>query len=143
MARFSFTAPTTLTSTDALSYLADMRNAKTCDPSISSVTRLDDGDIRVGSSFRVILSFSGRELDLTYHVTELTPGRSVTLRADSPLFVSQDIVRISEGPSGVEVAYEATLTGRGLARALDPFFHLSINHFGRQAAPHLRAALQP
>ena len=143
MARFSFTGPTTLSAADALTYLADMRNAKTWDPSISSVERLDNGDLRLGSSFRVILSFSGRDLDLTYHVTELTPGQSVTLRADSPLFISQDVVRISEGDSGVSVHYEATLTGRGFARVLDPFFHLSINHFGRQAAPHLRTALQP
>ncbi len=143
MARFSFTAPSTFSAGDALAYLADMQNAKSWDPSISSVERLDDGDLRLGSSFRVILSFSGRDLDLTYHVTELTPGQSVTLLAESPLFISQDVVRISEGDSGVNVHYEATLTGRGFARALDPFFHLSINHFGRQAAPHLRVALQP
>ena len=143
MARFSFSAPSTLTATDALAFLADMRNAQSWDPSISSVTRLDDGEIRLGSAFRVILSFSGRNLDLTYHVTEWRDQESVTLRAESPLFISEDIVRISDEGGLVTVNYEATLTGRGWALALDPFFHLSINHFGKQAAPHLRAALQP
>jgi len=138
MAKFHFRATTSKSTSDVVEFFADMTNAASWDPSISSVVRLDEGPVAQGSSFRVTLGFLGRDLVLTYRVTTLTADR-VVLRAETGLFVSEDTVDVaSSGTGTTTLVYEARLAGKGAAALLDPFFRLSINHFGKQAGEQLR-----
>lgn len=140
MATFHFEAATPKAALEVFPFFADMTNAQTWDPSISSVVRLDEGDIAQGSSFRVTLRFLNRDLVLTYRVVALEPGARVVLRAETGLFVSEDTIKVStlNGPL-TTVVYEARLIGKGAAALLDPLFKLSINHFGKQAGAKLRS----
>jgi hypothetical protein len=121
-------------------YLATMTNAQAWDPSISSVVRLDEGPVQLGSSFRVTLGFLGRNLVLDYVVAAFEPTSRVVLRAETGLFVSEDTIAVTSLSNGeTQLDYQARLAGKGFAAILDPLFKLSIGHFGRQAGAKLRA----
>jgi len=133
MAIFKFTGTTDKSVDEVFAYLADMTNAKEWDPSISSVERLDSGELGEDSSFRVTLGFLGRDLVLDYHVRGFDPPRGLVLRAESGVFISEDTVRVSTENGRTRLDYEARLSGKGVLALLDPLFRLSINHFGKQA----------
>lgn len=139
MATFHFTATTGRLSPEVFDFFADMTNAQSWDPSISSAVRLDEGPVREGSSFRVTLGFLGRDLVLDYHVVVFESPSRVVLRAETGLFVSEDTVKVTDlGDGRTRVEYEAILRGKGVTAVLDPLFKLAINHFGKQAGVVLR-----
>jgi len=139
VARFRFRATSFRPRSELLDFFADMTNAQSWDPSISSVARVDSGDVTFDSSFKVTLGFLNRELELTYHVTRLEPGSVVVLRAETGLFISEDTITVASLDGGITaLQYEARLVGKGAAALLDPFFKLSIDHFGKQAGAVLR-----
>jgi uncharacterized protein YndB with AHSA1/START domain len=78
-------------------------------PTMEQVDRLDDGELRAGSSARV------RQPNLperTWTVTEVTPGRSFTWAHDSRgLRLSADHVIVGERDGGVEVLLTFSMTG--------------------------------
>ena len=133
MALFKFTGTTDKSVDEVFNYLADMTNAREWDPSISSVTRLDSGDVAEGSSFRVTLGFLGRDLELDYFVRNFDPPHGLVLRAQSALFISEDTVTLSTRDGRTLLDYQARLSGKGVLAILDPLFRLAINHFGKQA----------
>ena len=139
MATFHFAADTSKTPDEVFRFLADMRNAPTWDSSITSVVRLDEGEMHSGSAFRVTLGFLGRPLVLEYVISNFEAPHRVVLRAESLLFVSEDVIVIAPMVAGTtRVTYQASLVGRGAAAVLDPVFKLSINHFGKRAGAKLR-----
>ncbi len=137
MATFTYHGKTTRPAPEILAFFADMTNAPSWDPSISNVTRLDEGPVTTGSSFEVTLGFLGRDLVLTYEVVTYEVPTNLVLRATSSLFVSEDtVILVTDGPL-THVTYQATLQGTGLARIADPLFKLAIDHFGKQAGAKL------
>ena len=137
MATFTYHGKTTRPAPEILAFFADMTNAPSWDPSISNVTRLDEGPVTTGSSFEVTLGFLGRDLVLTYEVMTYEVPTNLVLRATSSLFVSEDtVILVTDGPL-THVTYQATLRGTGLARIGDPLFKLAIDHFGKQAGAKL------
>jgi hypothetical protein len=119
-----------------------MRNAASWDPSISSVVAHHDAPVGIGSKFDVTLGLGGRTISLTYRLVDLTTDSAI-LHADSALFSSRDIISISARDGGSYVRYEATLSGRGAAKLLEPFFQLAIDRVGRRATASLQEALNP
>ena len=139
MATYHFVADTAKSPTEVFEFFADMRNAPTWDPSITSVVRLDDGAVRLGSTFRVALGFVGRSLLLEYVVANFDVPHRVVLRAESKFFISEDTISVAAMAGGAtRVTYEASLVGKGATVVLDSLFKLSINHFGKRAGAKLR-----
>jgi hypothetical protein len=142
MATFDFRATSEKPAEELLAFFADMTNAKGWDPSITKAVRLDDGPVGLGSRFEVTLRALGRDLVLTYEITEHRPPGKVVLRAESGLFTSEDTITLTPvGEGRTEVHYQARLSGKGLTVLFDPAFKLSINHFGNQAGKELAARL--
>jgi hypothetical protein len=142
MATFDFRATSEKPAEELLGFFSDMTNAKGWDPSITKAVRLDDGPVGLGSRFEVTLRALGRDLVLTYEITEHQPPGKVVLRAESGLFTSEDTITLTPvGEGRTEVHYQARLSGKGLTVLFDPAFKLSINHFGNQAGKELAARL--
>ena len=139
MSTFTFSSTSTRNQEELFAFFADMRNAKGWDPSISKVTRIDEGPVALGSSFEVTLGFLGRDLVLTYEIVTFDAPTTLVLRATSSLFISEDTVTLTPDGDHLDVRYQASLRGTGAARLLDPLFKLSIDHFGRQAGRQLEA----
>ncbi|MEP7024552.1 MAG: SRPBCC family protein, partial [Actinomycetota bacterium] len=54
-------------------YLADFSNAVDWDPGTQSCERQDTGPVRVGSSWRNVSEFLGRQTELNYRLETLEP----------------------------------------------------------------------
>lgn len=142
MATFDFRATSEKPADELLAFFSDMTNAKEWDPSITKAVRLDEGPVGLGSRFEVTLRAMGRDLVLTYEITEHSPPGKVVLRAESSLFTSEDTITLTPvGEGRTEVRYEARLSGKGAMVLFDPAFKLSIDHFGKQAGKELAARL--
>jgi uncharacterized protein YndB with AHSA1/START domain len=77
--------------------LADVENWPSWTPSVTSITRLDDGPLRVGSRVRIK---QPRLPVTTWTVTELSPGESFTWIAVGPGFRTTASHRIHPAEPG-------------------------------------------
>ena len=107
--------------------LADVENWPTWTPSVSSVTRLDAGPLRVGSRVR----FKQPRLPVTtWTVTELSPGESFTWVAAGPGFRTTASHRVQPGDPGSVVTLaldQEGLIGRMIGRLISGLTNRYLN----------------
>jgi carbon monoxide dehydrogenase subunit G len=126
---------------EAFDYLADFSRTAEWDPSVVEATRLTPGTVRLGSSFRVSVSFLGRRLPLEYRITEFErPSRLVLSGSDSSLRSIDEITFVPR-PGGTRVTYEARLELTGIRRLADPILDVLFQRIGRLAVRGLRERL--
>jgi hypothetical protein len=145
MASFETKIPSGWTADETFSYLAMFSNAKDWDPGVLDAERIDTGQVRAGSRFRLIVPFGRRRLALMYEVVSISSeNREVRLVARNALLrVSDQIVVRSATPpeEGAEVAYRAQASLRGPFRLLDLLLSRDFHRVGERAAAGLAAAL--
>ena len=138
MARYLDTIDLPLPIQQVFDDLADFSNVAAWDPGVSEAERLDDGPIRLGSRFRVVASFLGRAVPLTYAIIGFEPPHRLVLRGEDSSFVSHDEITLAPRGAGTRVTYDARLELSGLRRLADPVVHAVFQWVGRQAAGGLR-----
>lgn len=141
MARYTTTINSALTAEVAFAYMASFDNAVEWDPSVVRASRVDSGDLRVGSAFLIVSRFAGRSVPLRYEIITLHPGRRMTLEARNGTFASIDTITVSPASDGSTVTYDARLVFRGPARIAEPLMRLVFNRVGRRADASLRVHL--
>ena len=126
---------------DAFDYLADFSRTAEWDPGVSEAKRITRGVVRLGSRFRVSVSFLGQRIPLEYRITEFErPSRLVLCGGDSSLRSIDEITFVSR-PGGTRVTYEARLELAGIRRLADPILDLLFQRIGRLAMRGLRERL--
>lgn len=145
MASYEATIPSAWPADDTFGYLAVFSNAQEWDPGVLSGDALDPGPVRAGSRFRIVVPFLGRDLPLTYQVTEFSEqDRRVVLEAASTLLRARDLIMVfpaSAAGHAAEVSYQAEVTPRGPLRLLDPVLSRGFRKVGDRAASGLRDLL--
>ncbi len=127
---------------DVFAYLSDFSTTREWDPGVVEAERLDGGPVGLGSRFRVVARFLGREAELTYAVVDIRPGELVALRGENATVVSLDTMTFEDGwTGGTVVEYEADLALKGPLRVLDPLLGLAFRRVGDRALAGLRTAL--
>ena len=125
----------------AFDYLADFSRTADWDPSVVEARRLTRGKVRLGSSFRVCVSFLGRRFPLEYRITEFErPSRLVLSGGDSSLRSIDEVTFVSR-PGGTRVTYEARLQLTGIRRLADPILNILFQRIGGLAVRGLRERL--
>ena len=141
MARYIDAIDVPLPIEDAFDYLADFSRTAEWDPGVCEAKRITRGVVRLGSRFRVTLSFLGRRIPLEYRITEFErPSRLVLCGRDSSLRSIDEITFVSR-PGGTRVTYEARLELAGIRRLVDPLLDLLFQRTGRLAVRGLRERL--
>ena len=102
---------------EVFEYLADFSNAKEWDPSVRSAERLDAGEIKVGSTFRLVVDFMGRSSALVYAITELEPSRLVTFSGESSTVTSLDTITFEPAGAGHDGHLRRRPAAQGVARS--------------------------
>lgn len=139
MARYRTTVPSDRTPDATFAYLADFSSTAEWDPGIDRAERLDAGPVTVGSRFRVVARFLGRDVELVYTVTEHdAAARRIVLRGENTTTVSVDEIVVGDDAS---VTYDADLTLKGPGKLFDPVLGLLFGRVGDRAADGLRATL--
>jgi hypothetical protein len=114
-------------------YLADFSNTEEWDPGVIAASRLSEGEIGLGSQFRLEARFMGRSNELTYRIVEYEPPRSVTLLGETDTVVSRDRITFEAVGSGTRITYDAELTLKGPLRLADPLLALAFKRVGDRA----------
>src|SRR6476469_3645875 len=109
----------------AFAYLSDFTHAEEWDPGTQSCERTS-GDGGVGTTYRNVSGFLGREFELTYTAVELVPERLVHLQGGHDTFAGHDRFELSPAGAGTEVRYSAEFSFSGVAALSAPLVGLYL-----------------
>jgi uncharacterized protein YndB with AHSA1/START domain len=126
--------------TAVFDYLADFETTEQWDPGTVRTVRVD-GDGGVGTAYRNISRFAGRETELTYAVEELVRPDRVVLRGENKTVVARDTMTFRGDGGGTRVTYRAEFQLKGVARFAEPLLRRPFRKLGDEAEQGLREAL--
>jgi len=149
MATYQATIPSAWPADETFGYLATFSNAAAWDPGVRSGEALDAGQVASGSRFRLVVSFLGRGLPLTYVVTHYSfDNRDVLLEARSGPLQARDRITVAAAAdpaapaaAGSVVSYRADVALRGPLRLLEPVLKRGFASVGDRAARGLAEVL--
>lgn len=133
------TVTTTAPPEKVFPYLVDFTNATEWDAGTVSCTRLS-GDGGVGTRYRNVSKFAGREVELIY-TTEKVEEPTFVIKGSNDTTTSEDIITVRPSGSGSEVTYKANFTFSGVGRVLEPFLGPFLNKLGDELVPSMKTAL--
>src|SRR4029078_3147759 len=96
------------------SYLLDFENAEEWDAGTVSCRRTS-GDGGIGTHYRNVSEFRGRETELEYVVESVEAGRQFVITGSNRTVTSRDTVTVRPTDAGSEVEYRAQMTFKGVA----------------------------
>lgn len=135
----------TVTTTKALptvfAYLADFTTTTQWDPGTVHTTLLSGaGD--VGTVYKNVSRFLGRETQLEYVVEEYVPDFKITLRGENATVIARDTMTLLLDEEGLTcVTYHADFAFKGVARLVAPLFAPAFRRLGDHAEVGLGQAL--
>jgi hypothetical protein len=138
---YRVSVPSSKPASNTFAYLAAFDNIRDWDPSVVSARRLDEGGLRLGSTFEVVVRMRRSELPLRYEVVRLDPGALIALEAQARWFRSYDVITVAGAGEGSVTTYDALLELKGLAKAATPLVGRAFKKLGDAAAAGLRRAL--
>jgi carbon monoxide dehydrogenase subunit G len=123
-------------------YLCDFTTTADWDPHTVRSSRRDSGPVRVGSEFDNVQKVGRVRSSSRYRVTELRPGRSITLRSSTRSVELTDILSFEPAASGgTDVTYVAKVKFKGLAKAGESFMRALLNKIGDDGAAGMSRVL--
>ena len=120
-------------------YLVDFTNAPEWDAGTVSCTRLS-GDGGVGTRYRNVSKFAGREVELIY-TTEKVEEPTFVIKGGNDTTTSEDTIVVRPKGTGSEISYTAVFTFAGIGRVLEPFLDPFLNKLGDAVVPSMKTAL--
>ena len=121
-------------------YVADFTNTEEWDPGTRSCERIS-GDGGVGTTYRNVSSFLGRESEITYTTVELERPTRIHLTGHNEQFDGHDVLGIRAHGTGSEVTYTAEFAFSGAARFAVPVVAAYLPLLARRTAEQLRGCL--
>ncbi len=143
MARYRASVVTAKSAEEAFAYMADFANTREWDPGVVDAQRLDDGELRVGSRFRVDFKMGPGSSRFLYRITELDHPRAIVLVGETAALRSEDRIEVeSQGSGGSTITYDAKLTLKGPLRIADRLLAVGFRVAGDRALGGLRRVMQ-
>ncbi|MGI9156331.1 MAG: SRPBCC family protein [Marmoricola sp.] len=136
----SRTVRTTWDAASVFDYLLDFSSAVEWDAGTVSCVRTS-GDGVVGTAYRNVSKFLGRETLLQYTVESVEPGRRYVIVGRNKTVTSKDTITVGATPGGAEVHYRAEMTFHGLASLLSPLLAPFLKKLGDDTATKLERTL--
>jgi len=126
---------------EAFAYVADFTTVAEWDPGIAGSERTG-GDGGVGTTYRVVATFRGREVPMTYEVMEYDRPERIVLRGEGAAVHAVDTIEFSVHDGGTRIDYSADFRMKGLLRFAEPFIGGMFRDLGRKAITGLEQSLQ-
>jgi carbon monoxide dehydrogenase subunit G len=122
-------------------YLMDFGNAVRWDPGTRSCDRQDTGPVRVGSTWRNVSEFMGRQTELLYRLDVAERGH-LTFTGTNTGATSTDDISVQDTTQGhSEVTYRADIVLRGLARLATPFIRRALDRVADQTVHQIQQVI--
>lgn len=125
---------------EVLEYLADFGNAEEWDPGTVSCTREDSGPVDIGSSWKNVSKFVGREVELTYMLKERTDSRVVFVGTNDSA-TSTDTIEVVPNGAGSRITYTADLEMHGVAKLATPIVKVMFEKLGNETEDQMSDVL--
>ena len=122
-------------------YLTDFARAEEWDPGTVSCTKITDGPVAVGTEWRNVSEFRGKETTLTYRLERVEDRRLVFVGRNKTA-TSTDDLTFAESGDGTTVTYSAHVVFHGLARLADPFVKKEFDRLGDELVHTMAAAVE-
>lgn len=129
---------------EVYAYTADFSNIGDWDPGVVSSRSVDgDGPIQVGSRFELEVRFGGGTMPMTYEITDLDPGRQVTLLGKGKKLEALDVITFEDDDGGATmVDYVADLRFFNYLRFVAPLLRPVLRKVGADAVDGLKKTLE-
>ena len=141
MAHYNASLDTPRPPDEMFAYLSDFSTTQEWDPGVIEAERLGDAPVREGTEFRLLASFLGRKIPLTYRIVEYDPPHVVTFRGESSTVVSLDRITFEPSEQGTRITYDADLVLKGPFKLADPLLGIAFKRVGARALAGLRKTL--
>jgi carbon monoxide dehydrogenase subunit G len=142
MARYRTTVQSNKSREEVFDFLSDFASAAEWDPGVVSGENLTGQPVGMGSEFRLLCRFFGRQIPLEYRITAFEAPSRVVFEADRGGIHSRDEIRFVTADEGTSVTYEANLRLTGLmGRLMDPLLVLAFRRIGLRASVGLQRTL--
>jgi len=123
-----------------IDYLKEFSHAEEWDPGTQRCTRLDQGPVRRGSTWRNASKIAGISTELTYELTELATDRLVFVGRNETATSTDTITVVPQG-DGSEITYEAVITMNGAAKLTAPAVKLVFEKVANDTEKQMTAVL--
>ncbi|MDQ4038607.1 MAG: SRPBCC family protein [Actinomycetota bacterium] len=123
-----------------VAYLKDFANTEQWDPGTVSTTRVGNGPIAVGTTWRNISEFRGRKTQLEYRLTR-AESRRLTFVGKNKTATSTDDLNFREVDGGTEISYHAHFEFHGLAKLATPFLKAPLEKLGNDTERQMRETI--
>lgn len=139
----SRTITTTAPRDEVFSYLADFSNGPEWDPGQESSTPRSDAGPHVGQIYDVMVLWGDRRLPMTYEVTAIDPGTSITLAGEGSTTRAIDTIEVVDvADGGCAVTYTADIRLKGLLKVAEPFLGSKFDELADHAEAGIAQQLQ-
>lgn len=134
----------TFTTTSApdvvFAFLSDFANAEEWDPGTVTCERTA-GDGGVGTRYRNVSSFLGRETTVDYLAEELKPPTFLHFKGDNEQFTGHDRITLEATGTGTRVTYDAQFAFHGASRLAVPLVALYLPILANKTVGQMRERL--
>lgn len=104
----------------AFAYIADFANSERWDPNIATSSRIDGGELGVGSRFHLDVKVGPWTLAMEYRITAYEPPHSFVILGEGSNVWSEDRLSFAQTPEGTRITYEVELRVNGVLALLRP-----------------------
>ena len=128
---------------DVAAYAADPENAPDWYVNITSARWRTAPPLAVGSEFDFVAEFLRRQLTYTYRVTELVPGRTMTMStAQGPFPMSTTYTWDALSPTSTRMSLRNHGSPHGFARLLSLLMPMAVRRANRKDLARLKQVLE-
>ena len=110
-------------------YLRDFAHATAWDPGTQECEQTSAGPVGVGTTWRNVSEFKGRETELTYRLDAEDAG-GLHFVGENKTATSHDDIGLVDRGTQTEVTYTARIEFHGLAKLATPFLQSEFNRLG-------------
>jgi hypothetical protein len=121
-------------------YLADFAHAEQWDPGTVRCVRIDDGPVKIGSSWHNTSKIVGLSTELTYTLKELTSDR-IVLVGTNDTATATEIIDVTPNGPGSNITYTNHLQFNGVARLVTPLAKVIFEKLANDVEHQLVATL--
>ena len=133
---------TTWDADSVFDYLLNFEHSREWDAGTLTSERVE-GDGGVGTRYRNVTRFLGRETTLDYEVEKVVRGRHFVITGGNKTVESEDTVIVTPTISGgAEVEYRARMTFKGIAAMLSPVLKPFLRRLADDTREQLHATLE-
>merc|ERR1719272_788376 len=119
---------------EVYAFMMDFSNSQYWDPGVVTAVAGQQGAVKVGSTYSLVVEFNGKRSTMDYEVKAIEPNKSIHIDGDSSMITANDVMIFSVPEAGkVKIDYSATIKLKGCAKIFVRLLKSKFNELGRTA----------